>query len=105
MMNLATALIKAQAEFRTVPQSGNNPFHKSKYSTLKDCWDTARPVLAKHGLGNVDGLDQYVYRRHDQASVELPTGGHHHTTPCPRDERVQAPKVLETSALSPRFRC
>jgi hypothetical protein len=50
MMNLATALIKAQAEFRTVPQSGNNPFHKSKYSTLKDCWDTARPVLAKHGL-------------------------------------------------------
>ena len=62
-------------------------------------------VLAKHGLGNVDGLDQYVYRRHDQASVELRTGGHHHTTPCPRDERVQAPKVLETSALSPRFRC
>ena len=50
MMNLATALIKAQAEFCTVPQSGFNPFHKSKYSTLKDCWDTARPVLAKHGL-------------------------------------------------------
>ena len=50
MKNLATALIAAQAEFRTVPQSGSNPFHKSKYSTLKDCWDTARPVLAKHGL-------------------------------------------------------
>lgn len=50
MKELATALSKAQAEFRTVPQSGNNPFHKSTYSTLKDCWDTARPVLAKHGL-------------------------------------------------------
>lgn len=50
MENLAKALSKAQAEFSTVPQSGHNPFHKSKYSTLKDCWDTARPVLAKHGL-------------------------------------------------------
>ena len=50
MKNLATALIKAQAEFRTVPQSGENKFHKAKYSTLKDCWDIARPVLAKHGL-------------------------------------------------------
>jgi len=50
MMNLATALTKAQAEFRTVPQNGFNPFHKTKYSTLKDCWDIARPVLAKHGL-------------------------------------------------------
>ena len=62
-------------------------------------------VLAKHGLGNVDGLDQYVYHRHDQASVELRTGGHHPPTPRSRDERVKAPKVLETSALSPRFRC
>jgi hypothetical protein len=50
MKNLATALAKAQSEFRTVPQSGKNPFHKSTYSTLKDCWDTARPVLANHGL-------------------------------------------------------
>lgn len=50
MENLAKALASAQAEFGTVPQSGANPFHKSKYSTLKDCWDTARPVLAKNGL-------------------------------------------------------
>jgi hypothetical protein len=50
MENLAKALCAAQSEFGTVPQSGHNPFHKSKYSTLKDCWDTARPVLARHGL-------------------------------------------------------
>jgi len=50
MKELATALSKAQAEFPTVPQSGKNPFHKSTYSTLKDCWDTSRPVLARHGL-------------------------------------------------------
>ncbi len=50
MKELATALSKAQSEFKTVPQSGKNPFHKSTYSTLKDCWDVARPVLARHGL-------------------------------------------------------
>jgi hypothetical protein len=57
MKELATALSKAQSEFKTVPQSGNNPFHKSTYSTLKDCWDTARPVLAKHGLSVIQFPD------------------------------------------------
>ncbi len=58
MKELYTALSKAQAEFPTVAQSGFNPFHKSKYSTLKDCWDAARPVLARHGLSVIQMPDK-----------------------------------------------
>lgn len=50
MENLAKALSAAQAEFGTVPQSGMNPFHKSKYSTIEDYVNAAKPILAKHGL-------------------------------------------------------
>lgn len=50
MEQLAKALASAQAEFGTVPQSGMNPFHKSKYSTIEDYVNAAKPVLAKHGL-------------------------------------------------------
>jgi len=50
MEQLAKALSAAQAEFGTVPQSGMNPFHKSKYSTIEDYVNAAKPVLAKHGL-------------------------------------------------------
>lgn len=50
MEQLAKALASAQAEFGTVPQSGINPFHKSKYSTIEDYVNAAKPVLAKHGL-------------------------------------------------------
>lgn len=58
MKELYTALAKAQAEFPTVAQSGFNPFHKSKYSTLKDCWDAARPVLSRHGLSVIQMPDK-----------------------------------------------
>jgi hypothetical protein len=50
MEQLAKALSAAQAEFGTVPQSGMNPFHKSKYSTIEDYVNAAKPILAKHGL-------------------------------------------------------
>lgn len=50
MEQLAKALASAQAEFGTVPQSGMNPFHKSKYSTIEDYVNAAKPILAKHGL-------------------------------------------------------
>lgn len=50
MEQLAKALSAAQAEFGTVPQTGYNPFHKSKYSTIEDYVNAAKPILAKHGL-------------------------------------------------------
>lgn len=50
MKDLATALAAAQAEFGTVPQNGFNPYHKTKYSTMEDYINAAKPILAKHGL-------------------------------------------------------
>ena len=47
---LASALVKAQAEFSAVPKGSVNPFFKSTYAALPDVVATAGPVLAKHGL-------------------------------------------------------
>lgn len=77
MENLAKSLAAAQAEFGTVPQSGHNPFHKSKYSTLKDCWDTARPVLAKHGLSVVQMPDAGEDGRMYLTTILLHESGEH----------------------------
>ena len=50
MEQLAKALSAAQAEFGDVPQTGINTYHKTKYSTIEDYVNAAKPVLAKHGL-------------------------------------------------------
>ena len=47
---LATALVKAQAEFGAVPKGSVNPFFKSKYASLEDIVEACRPALSKHGL-------------------------------------------------------
>ena len=47
---LASALVKAQAEFSAVPKGSVNPFFKSKYAALPDVVQSASPVLTKHGL-------------------------------------------------------
>ncbi len=47
---LATALVKAQAEMPAAKFNATNPFFKSKYADLGSVIETARPVLAKHGL-------------------------------------------------------
>lgn len=60
---LAQALLAAQAEFSAVPKGSDNPFFKSKYAALPDVVKHTTPVLAKHGLGvsqfvdNVNGED------------------------------------------------
>jgi hypothetical protein len=50
MKNILKALAKVQAEMPTVRQDGANPFHKSKYATLAECWNTAVPILGENGL-------------------------------------------------------
>lgn len=55
---LASALVKAQSEFSTVPKDAENPFFKSKYADLAAVVKTAGPVLAKHGLA----ISQYLSR-------------------------------------------
>lgn len=48
--SLAEALAKAQAEFSAVPFNATNPFLKNKYADLGAIIQSAKPVLAKHGL-------------------------------------------------------
>ena len=48
--SLAEALAKAQADFSAVPFNATNPFLKNKYADLGAIIQSAKPVLAKHGL-------------------------------------------------------
>lgn len=50
---LAAALSKMQGEMDTVKKDADNPFFKSRYSTLAACWECARAPLAKNGLSVV----------------------------------------------------
>ena len=50
---LAGALSLAQGELKNAPTLNVNPFYKSKYADLATVIDTAKPVLAKHGLSIV----------------------------------------------------
>lgn len=50
---LATALAKAQGEFKPVAKTTSNPFFKSKYADLASVVEMAQPILAKHGLAVV----------------------------------------------------
>lgn len=47
---LFTALSEFQAEIENPKATATNPFFKSKYATLQDTLNKARPLLAKHGL-------------------------------------------------------
>jgi hypothetical protein len=47
---LAAALSKAQSEFPFVPMNATNPFLHNRYADLGAVIETAKPILAKHGL-------------------------------------------------------
>ena len=47
---LTEALVKVQSVMETASKDANNPFFKSKYTTLAGCWDVARKPLADNGL-------------------------------------------------------
>jgi hypothetical protein len=47
---IAAALSKLQAENRGAENEAVNPFFKSKYSTLKDIWDSVRVSIGTNGL-------------------------------------------------------
>jgi hypothetical protein len=48
--NFADAMAKFQGEVKNPPKSADNPFFKSKYTTLDVLIDTAKPLLQKNGL-------------------------------------------------------
>lgn len=64
--NLAVALAQAQAELPSVPLDGHNSFNNTRYSTLKKTMETARPILAKHGLA----VTQIVISSEDRIGIE-----------------------------------
>ena len=47
---LAAAMAAAQLEIENASKNSANPHFKSKYADLAEVLNTARPVLAKHGL-------------------------------------------------------
>lgn len=47
---LASALAKAQGMMGNAKKSSANPFFKSKYADLAECWDTIREPLSVNGL-------------------------------------------------------
>lgn len=64
--NLATALSQAQAEMPSVPFDATNKFLKNRYASLGSMIETARPVLAAHGLS----VSQIVVTYDGQIGVE-----------------------------------
>ena len=48
--SLHKAIFEAQALFKPVYKSHENPFYKSKYADLGDTWDAVYPALTKCGL-------------------------------------------------------
>ena len=52
---LAVALVKAQAEMKSIVKDSTNPAFKSSYASLEATVDTVRPILAKYGLCTLQG--------------------------------------------------
>ena len=48
--NFHNDLVCALGEMQNPPMTSENPHFHSKFSSLKDCVNTIRPILAKHGI-------------------------------------------------------
>lgn len=47
---LAAALAKVQGQIEGAKKSSSNPFFKSKYADLAECWNTCREALTANGI-------------------------------------------------------
>lgn len=73
---LASALVKAQAEMPVVAKDSTNPFFKSKYADLASIVRTATPIISKHGLS----ISQFVSHHEGHSTLKtylLHTSGQH----------------------------
>jgi hypothetical protein len=66
MKELATALVKAQAEIGSASKDKDNPFFKSKYADLNSVMGVVKPAFAKHGLA----FTQHCHDAPDAVKVE-----------------------------------
>lgn len=55
---LHAALVAAQSEMKNVPKTALNPHFKNRYATLDSILAMARPVLNKHKLAIVQGVNR-----------------------------------------------
>jgi hypothetical protein len=65
IVNLAAALVQAQAEMPVVLFDAKNPFLKNKYATLGAVISSSKPILAKYGLA----ITQFDVSREGQIGV------------------------------------
>jgi hypothetical protein len=56
---IAPALVAALAELKGVAKDSKNPHFKNDYASLEAVIETARPVLASHGLAFMQGLGAF----------------------------------------------
>lgn len=54
---LAEALSKAQSQMGPAHKGQKNPFFKSDYANLTDCWEAARVALTENGLSVTQSVD------------------------------------------------
>lgn len=57
---ISPALVAALSELRGVAKDSKNPHFRNDYASLEAVTETARPVLAAHGLAFMQGLGEYV---------------------------------------------
>lgn len=57
---ISPALVAALAELKGVAKDSKNPHFKNDYASLEAVIDTARPVLASHGLAFMQGLGEFA---------------------------------------------
>lgn len=56
---ISPALVAALGELKGVAKDSKNPHFKNDYASLEAVIDTARPVLASHGLAFMQGLGEF----------------------------------------------
>jgi hypothetical protein len=72
-----TALVKAQGEMTNPKKNADNPFFKSKYADLTECWKACASALQNNGLAVIQTVeeDRLVTRLIHESGQELKDGG------------------------------
>jgi hypothetical protein len=60
LTKISPALVKALSAMKGVAKDSKNPHFKNDYASLEAVIESARPVLAEHGLAFMQGLGEYV---------------------------------------------
>ncbi len=89
LKNIFAALAKAQGEMQTAGLDSDNPYFKSKYSSLAELVRASRPSLSKNGLAVL----QQITAAHDGVSVLVTKLGHASGEWIQSSMRINPPKT------------